>query len=95
MKIIRAGSCLIWSFHQLSVADPGFLRRGPSPWGDQHTILPKFRKKRHEIERIWTPGGVPRVPLRSATGYSGLHFRIDPVKLEYLSHIHYFTPVSP
>ena len=25
------------------------------------------------------------------TSYSGLHFRIDPVKLEYLSHIYSFT----
>ena len=39
--------------------------------GCQHTILPNFPKsqKLHEIERIWTPGeGVPRAPLRSATG---------------------------
>ena len=43
-------------------------RRQPSKRGRQHTILPKFPPKLHEIKRIWTPGGhVLRVPLRSAT----------------------------
>ena len=34
-------------------------RRGRqlSRGGRQHTILPNFPKKLHEIERIWTPGG--------------------------------------
>ena len=45
---------------QLStVTDPGFPRGGSanSPGGGrQHTILPKFPKKLHEIERIWTRG---------------------------------------
>ena len=31
--------------------------RQPS-WGHQYTILPKNSQKLHEIERIWTPGGV-------------------------------------
>ena len=30
----------------------------PTPRGRQHTILPNFPKKLHEIERIWTPRGV-------------------------------------
>ena len=30
---------------------------GRQPSGGQHTILPNFPKKLHEIERIWTPGG--------------------------------------
>ena len=55
----------------LPVADPGFPRGGGanSPGGSQHTILTNFL---HEIERIWTPGGVrdaPPSPLRSATAY--------------------------
>ena len=50
------------------VADPGFPRGGcaNSPWGGggcQHTILPKFPKKLHEIERIWTQRGVLMLPL--------------------------------
>ena len=32
--------------------------------GRQHTILPKFPKKLHEIERIWAPGPPPSPPLR-------------------------------
>ena len=36
----------------------------------------KFPQKLHEIERIWTPGGVPRAPLRSAT-VQGQHRRIE------------------
>ena len=36
--------------------------------GRQHTILPNFPKKLHEIERIWTEGGsYLAFPLRSAT----------------------------
>ena len=48
-----------------AVADPGFPRGGGANFrgGRQHTILPKFSKKLHEIERIWTGGGVPRAPL--------------------------------
>ena len=54
--------------HLNSVADPGFPRGvGANPTGGgQHTILPNFPKKLHEIERIWIPR-VPRAPLRSAT----------------------------
>ena len=42
-----------------AVADPGFPRGGGanSPGGRQHTILPNFPPKLHEIERIWTPRG--------------------------------------
>ena len=81
----------LWSFHQLSVADPGFPRGGGAKSrGGDFAKFPKNCLKLKEFGR----GGVPRVPLRSATGYSGLHFRMDPVKLEYLSHIHCFTPVS-
>ena len=48
---------------QLSVVDPGFPRGGGanSPGGGcQHTILPSFPPKLHEIERIWTQGGGTR-----------------------------------
>ena len=50
---------------KFAVADPGFPRGGGAnfPGGRQHTILPKFPKKLHEIERIWTPRGGAR-PLR-------------------------------
>ena len=48
---------------QLAVADPGFPRGGGAnlSGGRQHTILPKFPKKLHEIERIWTPEGGARI----------------------------------
>ena len=53
--------------------DPGFPRGGgaDSPGGCQHTILPNFPKKLHEIERIWVPGGHAPLapPLRSATAF--------------------------
>ena len=45
------------------MADPGFPRGGGanSPGaGRQHTILPNFPQKLHEIERIWTPRGGAR-----------------------------------
>ena len=67
-------SVLFHCYNVSPVADPGFPRGGGanSPGGRQHTILPNFPKKVHEIERIWTPGGgegrVPCTPLRSATG---------------------------
>ena len=50
----------------ITVADPGFPRGGGanSSVGD----FAKFPQKLHEIERIWTGGGVhPSHPLRSAT----------------------------
>ena len=34
----------------------------------------KFSQKLHETERIWTPGGVPNAPLRSATEYLWLTY---------------------
>ena len=48
--------------YTLAVADLGFPRGGGanSPGGRQHTILPNFPKKLHEIERIWAPGGGAR-----------------------------------
>ena len=46
----------------IAVADLGFLRGGRAnsrgEGGHQHTILPNFLKKLHEIERIWAPRGV-------------------------------------
>ena len=47
------------------MADPGFPRGGDanSPRGRQHTILPNFPKKLHEIERIWTPRPLLDPPL--------------------------------
>ena len=49
------------------VADPGFPRGGGanSPGGHQHTNLPHFPQKLHEIERIWTPRGAARPSLPS------------------------------
>ena len=45
-----------------SVADPEFPRGGGanSRGGHQHTILPNFPKKLHEIKRIWAPRGGAR-----------------------------------
>ena len=68
--LLQSQSNNILNFNPFPVAGPGFPRgRGTnSPGGRQHTILPKFPKKMHEIERIWTPreGRVPLAPsLRS------------------------------
>ena len=43
--------------------------RVPTPRGAPTYNFAKFSPKLHEIERIWTPGGVhiPHAPLRSAT----------------------------
>ena len=41
----------------------------PTLQGRQHTILPSFPKKLHEIERIWIGGRIPHIPLRSANEY--------------------------
>ena len=56
-------------FRHFGVADPGFPRgEGVNfPEGHQHTILVQFPQKLHENEKIWTPGGRPSRPLRSAT----------------------------
>ena len=51
-QMTRGGVCIQrgWSawgsgLHSGAVADPGFPRGGaPTPWGRQHTILPKFPK---------------------------------------------------
>ena len=47
-------------------------------WGRQHTILPNFPKKLHEIERIWTPQGVMHPgrppPLDPPLGYNNMKF---------------------
>ena len=58
--------------HLNAVADPGFPRAGGanSPGGGRTYEFATFPPKLHEIERIWTPGGVPRAPLRSATEMS-------------------------
>ena len=58
--------------HLNAVADPGFPRAGGtnSPGGVPTYEFAKFSQKLHEIERIWTPGGIPRAPLRSAAEMS-------------------------
>ena len=60
-----------------AVADPGFPRGGgANSRGTPTYDFAKFSQKLHEIERIWTPGGVPRAPLRSATDQlPRTHFR--------------------
>ena len=52
------------------MADPGFPRGGGanSLGGAPTYDFAKNSPKLHEIERIWTRGGVPCAPLRSATG---------------------------
>ena len=61
-----------WIHYQWRIQD--FPEEGaPTLGGRQHTILPNFPKKLHEIERIWTPGGrASKILLcRSATDYCG------------------------
>ena len=56
-------------FETTAVAGPGFLRGGarqPSRRTPKYDFA-KISQKLHEIKRIWTPGGVPRAPLRPAT----------------------------
>ena len=50
------------------MADPGFYRGGCAN-SQIGIILQIFCQKLHENERIWTRGGVPGAPLRSANVY--------------------------
>ena len=46
-----------------------------SPGGRQHTILPNFPKKLHEIERIWAP---LNPPLNSSAAFKSSLFDVPP-----------------
>ena len=46
------------------IQDFSEVGRQPSRTGDTTHDFAKFFQKLHEIERIWTRGGVPRTPLR-------------------------------
>ena len=70
LLVMTTDTVTVWSFvlpnfvlfteaHN-TVADPGFPRGGGanSPGGTPTYDFAKFSPKLHEIERIWTPGGV-------------------------------------
>ena len=66
-----------WKGHLKSVADPGFpLGGGANPPGGANIWFGQiFPKKLHEIERIWTRGGVRAShPHGSVTVSCGLYF---------------------
>ena len=62
---------------QWEVADPGEGANPRGRGGRQHTILPIFFQKLHEIERIWTPRRtrIPRPILDRPM--KGVHWMCD------------------